>query len=181
MVLPGENPDLLWDPNSRDVISGGDVVSYRVDKSDLPSVIDRAAAIRELKQISTKSPQLIKVGPDDSLHRNESRVEVAVSDVKNRSLILFNITGDGTIQMLYPIGSDAQILDDSDFHFAVRVREPFGADQVIAVTSGEAMPQLKDALLQLNRRRTPGQMIKMMQRYAPRDARIGSVGLFTAP
>jgi Caspase domain len=181
VVLPGENPDLIWDPNSRDVIAGGDVVSYRVDKNDLPSVIDRAAAIRELKQISTKSPQLIKVGPDDSLHRNESMVQVEVSDVKKRSLVLFNITGDGTIQMLYPIGSDAQVLDNPDFRFLVRVREPFGADQIIAVTSEDAMPQLKEALLQLNRRRTPGQMIKMMQRYAPRDARIGSVGLFTAP
>jgi hypothetical protein len=73
------------------------------------------------------------------------------------------------------------VLDNPDFRFLVRVREPFGADQIIAVTSEDAMPQLKEALLQLNRRRTPGQMIKMMQRYAPRDARIGSVGLFTAP
>ncbi len=181
VVLPVENPDMIWDPSSRDVIAGGDVISYHVDKSDLPSVIDRVAAIRELKQIATKSPQLIKVGPDDSLHRNESMVQVEVSDVKKRALVLFNIAGDGTIQMLYPIGSDPQILENPDFRFLVRVREPFGADQVIAVTSEAAMPQLKEALLQLNRRRTPGQMIKMMQRYAPRDARIGSVGLFTAP
>ena len=92
-----------------------------------------------------------------------------------------DISGDGTIQMLYPIGSDPQVLDSAEFRFLVRVREPFGADQIIAVTSEEAMPQLKEALLQLNRRRTPGQMIKMMQRFAPPDARIGSVGLFTAP
>ena len=43
------------------------------------------------------------------------------------------------------------------------------------------MTQLEQALLQLNRRRAAGQMMKMVQRYAPPDARIGSAGLFTAP
>src|SRR5262249_36289364 len=154
---------------------------YRVDKSDLPRAIDRAAAIRELKQIFTKSPQPIKVGPDDSLHRSASTVRVEVSDVSKRSLILFNITGDGTIQMLYPIEADPEILENANFSFIVKVHEPFGADQIIAVTSEDAMPQLKEALLLLNGSRKSGQMIKMMQSYAPRDARIGSVGLFTAP
>jgi hypothetical protein len=36
-------------------------------------------------------------------------------------------------------------------------------------------------LQQLDKRRSAVQMIKMVQRYAPHDARIGSAGLFTAP
>ena len=181
IVAPVDNPDLVWDPTSRDVIAWGDVIAYKIDKAELPSVVDRAAAIRELKQISTKAPQVIKIGPDDSLHRNDSLVQIELSDVAGRALILFNIAGDGTVQLLYPIGSDLASIPSADYRFPVRVREPFGADQIVAITSAERMTELEQVLLQLNRRRAAAQMIKMVQRYAPRDARIGSAGLFTAP
>ena len=144
-------------------------------------MVDRAAAIRELKQISTKAPQVIKIGPDDSLHRSDDLVQIELSDVAGRALVLFNIAGDGTVQLLYPIGSDLATIPSADYRFPLRVREPFGADQIVAITSAERMNELQQVLLQLNRRRAAAQMIKMLQRYAPRDARIGSAGLFTAP
>jgi hypothetical protein len=181
VVAPVDNPDLVWDPTSRDVIAWGDVIAYKIDKAELPSVVDRAAAIRELKQISTKAPQVIKIGPDDSLHRSDDLVQIELSDVAGRALVLFNIAGDGTVQLLYPIGSDLATIPSADYRFPVRVREPFGADQIVAITSAERMNELEQVLLQLNRRRAAAQMIKMVQRYAPRDARIGSAGLFTAP
>ena len=181
IVQPADNPDFIWDPTSRDVIAWGDVIAYRVDKNDLPSVVDRAAAIRELKQIATKAPQVVKIGPDDSLHRNESMVRIDLSDVAGRALILFNIAGDGTVQTLYPIGSDPAIVPSSDFSFPLKVREPFGADQIVAITSGQRMSELEQVLLRLNRQRQAAQIIKMVQRHAPGDARIGSAGLFTAP
>jgi hypothetical protein len=181
IVLPGDNPDIVWDPASRDVIAWGDVIAYAVDKSELPSVADRDAAVRELKQIATKATQVVKIGPDDSLHRNESLVQIELSEVAGRALILFNIAGDGTVQMLYPIGSDPAAIPTADFRFPLRVREPFGADKIVAITSAQRMTELEQVLLQLNRRRSAAQMIKMVQRYAPSDARIGSAGLFTAP
>jgi hypothetical protein len=181
IVQPVDNPDLVWDPASRDVIAWGDVIAYRVDSSDLPSVVDRTAAVRELKQMSSSAPQPIRIGPDDSLHKNDSLVHIELGEVQRRALIMFNIAGDGTIQMLYPVGSDLPIIPAADFRFPVKVREPFGADQIVAITSGQRMSELEQVLLQLNRRRAAVQMIKMVQRYAPRDARIGSTGLFTAP
>ena len=135
IVRPIDNPDLIWDPASRDVLAWGDVIAYRVDKADLPSVIDRTAAIRDLKQVSTKAPQVIKVAPDDSLHRADHTVQIELSEVSGRALVLFNIAGDGTIQMLYPVGSDAPSISTADYRFPVRVREPFGADQIVAITS----------------------------------------------
>lgn len=181
VVRPLENPDIVWDPASRDVIASGDVVAYRINKDDLPGIVDRTAAIRLLKQTATNAIQVIKVGPDDSLHRNQSQVQIELSNVAGRALVLFNIAGDGTVQMLYPVGKDQPILSSADFRFPVRVQEPFGADQIVAVTSAQRMTELEQVLAQLNRRRAATQVIKMMQRYAPRDARIGSTGLFTAP
>jgi hypothetical protein len=181
VVQPIEHPDLIWDPVSHDVLSWGDVVASGIDSGDLPSVIDRATAIRELKRIASKEPQAIKVGPDDSLHHNASLVHVEMTDVAGRALILFNIAGDGTVQMLYPVGPDPAVIRTAEFSFPVRVREPFGSDQLIAVTSQQRMTALEQAVKGLDRRRSSLQMINMIKRFAPGDARIGSAGLFTAP
>jgi hypothetical protein len=181
IVASVDNPDLIWDPDSHDVLAWGDVLAYRIDKNDLTSVIDRAAAVRELKQMATAAPQVVRVVPDDAVHHNESIVEIATGDVAGRALILFNISGDGTIQPLYPIGSDPPIVPSSEHRLPVRVREPFGADQIVAITSQQRMTALEQVLVQFNGRRSAVQVLEMVQRYAPADARIGVTGLFTAP
>ena len=179
IVRPVDNPDLIWDPNSHDVIAWGDVVAYNVDSTDLASVIDRTAAVRELKKISTKAPQLLRLTAGDEQHHNDDMVQVELSDVAQRSIVLVNVSGDGTIQLLYPLGTDQNTA--SSFQISLRVREPFGADQVIAVTSTDRLPELEQVVSELNRRRAPGALIKSMMRYMPADVRVGSIGIFTAP
>jgi hypothetical protein len=181
IVAPANHPDLTWDPSSHDVLAWGDVVAYGVDPSDLPSIIDRAMAIRQLKMIAGNAPQAIKVTPNDSLHRNGSMVHIEIDDVAGRALILFNIAGDGTVQRLYPVGSDSKVIQIAKYSFLVRVRDPFGSDQLVAVTSGQPMSALEQALQGFDKRRSALQMVNMLKRYAPTDARIGSAGLFTAP
>jgi uncharacterized caspase-like protein len=176
-----DGADIVFDPKSGDVISQGDVIAYGVDKNDLPSVVDRSAAVLGIKGLASKSPQAIKVSPDDKLHRNSSKVVVDILDVAKRALILFNIAGDGTVQLLYPTAKDQPVLNDLNYRLPVVVARPFGADQVVAVTSAQRMVALEQALQQLNQRRSPLQVMRMVERYAPKDARIGTVGLFTAP
>jgi len=181
IVQPVDYPDIIWDPKSRDVLAWGDVIAYKIDKSELASVIDRAAAVRDLKQIATRTPQAIRMTPDDRLQRRNTVVQVQVSELTGRALILFNITGDGTVQLLYPLNADPRLIDKAEFSLTVRVREPFGADQIIAVTSEQRMNALEEAVTQLNGRRAASQAIAMMQKLAPADARIGATSLFTAP
>src|SRR6266851_3388431 len=180
-VQPTDNPDLIWDPVSHDVIAWGDVVAYRVDLADLPTVIDRTVAIRALKGIATQSPQVMRVSPDDRLRHNDQTVNIDLSEVGGRAVVLFNVSGDGTIQMLYPIGYDASPVRLANLRLPLRVREPFGAEQVVAVTSPQRMVDFEKALQLLNRRRASGQVIKSLERYLPADARVGSVGFFTVP
>ena len=180
-VQPTDNPDLIWDPVSHDVIAWGDVVAYGVALADLPTVVDRTAAIRTLKSIATQSPQVMRVSPDDRLHNNGQMIEIDLSDVAGRAVVLFNVSGDGTIQMLYPIGADVSPARSASLRLPLRVREPFGAEQVIAVTSQQRMGDLENVLLQLNRRYASGEVVKSLERYMPADARIGSVGFFTVP
>jgi hypothetical protein len=180
-VRPTDNPDLIWDPASHDVIAWGDVIAYNVEASDLPSVVDRTAAIRALKQFSTKSPQVMRVAPDDRQHHRGQKIDINLSDVGARAVIIFNVSGDGTIQVLYPINSDPSPPNSTNLTLTLRVREPFGAEQIIAITSRERMVELEKTFLQLDQRRAPGQIIKILQRYALADARIGSIGFFTTP
>ena len=67
--------------------------------------------------------------------------------------MLFDISGDGTIQMLYPFGSDQASIQSSSLRLPLRVREPFGAEQVVAISSSQRVVELEQALLQLNRRK----------------------------
>ena len=181
VVSPRQNPDLLWDPTSGDVLAGGDVIAYRIGRGDLPGVIDRFAAVRGFKQLVARSPQGIRITPNDQLHRKNARVAVEISDVAARTLIAFNIAGDGTVQALYPIGTDSPTVAAAEHRMMLMVKEPFGADQFVAITSTQRMEGLEQALRRLNQVRSPVQMLQMVQQYAPADARIGSAGLFTSP
>ena len=99
----------------------------------------------------------------------------------DRSMVMFDIAGDGTVQALYPFGSDPAIIRSTRYSFPVKVREPYGADQVIVVTSQHPLTALKDAVRQLDQRRSAVEVLDMVQRLSPADARIGTTGLFTAP
>jgi Caspase domain len=172
--------DLVWDPKSGDVLSGGDVVAYHVEKSELPNVIDRTAAVQRLKKLLSRSPQKMNVQPDDAIHHEHSKVVVDVASVEGRALILFNLASDGTVQALYPHGSDSAFLSEAKYRLPLVVRSPFGADQVVAITSAQRMLALEQVLNEFDGRRGAAGLIKLLERYAPKDARFGSVGIFTA-
>lgn len=176
-----DNPDLIWDPASLEVLAGGDIVAYGIDRAGLGSVVDRVAAVNGFKRLAAKAPQAVRILPDDKVHRRDARIDVEVSGVAARSLLMFNIAGDGTVQTLYPIGSDARIIATPDYKFQVRAGEPFGADQVVAISSQQRLGDLEEALRKMSQRRTAVEVFKLVERYAPADARIGAASLYTAP
>jgi hypothetical protein len=180
-VATTENPDLVWDPTTLDVLAGADIVARGINQSDLSSVIDRAAAVNGFKRLSAAAPQTVRVLPDDNIHRRASRLDVQVSGVSQRSLLLFNSAGDGTVQSLYPIGSDPTVIPTADYKFPVLVGEPFGSDQVVAITSSQRLGDLEQALKKMSQKRASVEVYKLVERYAPSDARIGVTNLYTSP
>jgi hypothetical protein len=176
-----DNPDLIWDPGSLDVLTGADVVARGVDRAALGSVIDRVAAVNAFKRLAAKGPQPVRILPDDKVHRRDERVDVQVSGITQRYLVMFNIAGDGTVQDLYPRGSDKRFIDTPDFKLEMKVSEPFGADQVVAVSSTQRLGDLEEALKKVKQRRNAVEIFKLVERLAPSDASIGAAGLYTAP
>jgi hypothetical protein len=180
-VTVSENPDLIWDPVTLEVVANGDVVARQINRQELPGVIDRIAAINGFKRLAAKAPQTVRVLPADKVYSRDSRIEVQVTGVAQRALLLFNIAGDGTVQTLYPIGSDQPIVATPDFKFSVVVREPFGVDQVVAVTSAQRLSDLEQVLKVWNQQKTPVEVYRLVERYAPPDARIGATSIYTSP
>nr|WP_246207210.1 caspase family protein [Methylocystis heyeri] len=182
-VAQRADADLIWDPASKDVLAGGDVIAHNVAREDLPIVIDRAAAIRWFKGRAAQAPQTMRLLPNDKLHHKSEQVEVEVTGLAGRSLILFDIAGDGTLQLLYPRGSDAPVLGQSQQRVPLQffVREPFGADAIISVSAARRQAELEEAIRQLDGRRNPYKAVEAMSQYAQEDAAVGVISLFTAP
>jgi hypothetical protein len=176
-----DNPDLIWDPASLDVLAGADVVARGIDRAGLASVIDRVAAVNGFKRLAARGPQAVRILPDDGIHRRDARVDIEVSGTAQRSLVMFNIAGDGTVQDLYPRGSDKRIIDVPEFRLPMKAAEPFGADQVVAISSAQRLGDLEEALRKVSQRRSAVEIFRLVERLAPPDARIGAASLYTAP
>ena len=164
-----------------DVLAGADVIAHRIELSDLPGAIDRLAAVNGFKRLAAKAPQTLRVLPDDKVHPRDSRIEVQISGVAQRSLLLFNITGDGTVSGPLPDRIGPADPCHSRLQVSVVVGEPFGADQVVAITSSQRLSDLEQAVKKMNQRRTAMEVYKLVERYAPADARIGATSLYSSP
>jgi len=75
--------------------------------------------------------------------------------LQNKSLVLLNVAADGLAQYLYPIDSDPLVMTEGAYSITLKVDEPLGADQLIAVTSSQRMPDLIRALKRIDNRRDP--------------------------
>lgn len=179
-VLVGADaaPDLVWDAATRDALAGGDVLAHNVDAHELDVLIDRAATVRWLKLVAGKGPLPMRISPE-GLRRKGERVEIVISGIAGRNLLLFDLTGDGVLQLLYPLPSDPPVVQSSDYRLSVVAGEPFGADQIVAIASTRSMPQLEQALRQLDRLRNPAKIIDIVSRFAGGDAQLGTIGIFT--
>ncbi|EJZ19333.1 peptidase C14 caspase catalytic subunit p20, partial [Rhizobium sp. Pop5] len=160
--------------------AGGDVVSSSIGAGDMPFVVDRMAALDTLKRLSEANPQTVRVTPSDAVHREGERVGVTVSDLSGRKLVLFDITGDGTVQFLYPGEREVDAEMSASFDLDLSVVAPFGTDLLVAVTSATPMPDLIEFLKQNDRRRTAGNIAKRLGELLPEEARVGFTVLYTS-
>ncbi|OWV70541.1 caspase [Rhizobium sp. R634] len=179
-LADGADAELVFDPQKREAIAGGDVVASGVGAGDMPFVIDRMAALDTLKRLSETSPQTVRVMPSDTVHREGERVGVTVSELTGRKLVLFDITGDGTVQFLYPGERDADAEMSATFDLDLSVVAPFGTDLLVAVTAERPMPELVEFLKQNDRRRTAGNIAKRLGELLPEGARVGFTVLYTS-
>jgi hypothetical protein len=181
LVAPTEGPDLVYDPGSRQATSKGEVIAYDVAPPDLPAVIDRMAFAEGIVKLAAARPQPISVADGPPLRRRDDRVEIDLTGMANRALILFSVSGDGLVQALYPIGADPRIIEAAAFAWTFEVHEPFGADLIVAISAAQPMEALAAGLKRLSHYRSAGEVLKLIALAAPPDARIGVAAVLSAP
>jgi hypothetical protein len=175
--------ELSWDVRNKEAIVATDVVARGIEASDVPAVVDRVRALSELAAMSERRPQTIELKPSNALHHRREMLTFEARDLGSRYPVIFNIAGDGRVQFLYPLGNDAQRVSDAVWQIKVDVREPFGADTVVAVVSDQPLTALGSELKSLDGRRAAGRVPQLVRQLLPPGAttRIGFASLFTAP
>jgi hypothetical protein len=185
LVGRDEQPDIVWDAGSGDVISPlGDVIARNIKLRDLAGVIDRTAAIAAIAKLSEANPQRVTLGPDDKHHRENERVAFRADDVKGKALLLFNLASDGTVQFLFPRRRDKVVQTDMSIQIDdIEVKPPFGADHVVAIASERPLPALAQAISAFDGVRAAGRIPGLLRKHLAADPsiRIGFAGLFTVP
>jgi caspase domain-containing protein len=184
LVGANQEPDLVWDVASGDVVSrAGDVIAHKVGAREIAGVVDRTAALNAIAKISEGRPQRIKVEPNDKHHQHGELVAFRAEGVQGKAVILFNIASDGTVEFLYPIDRDRPIIDTPTLELPLKVRDPYGAEYVVAVVSDRRLPELEAAIKAFDRTHAAGRIPALLRKHLPADqsVRLGSAGLFTIP
>jgi hypothetical protein len=181
LVPPAANPDLLFDPGARQARSKGEIVAYDVTPADLPAVIDRMAFAGGLARLAAARPQQIRVAPGGPVRRRGDRIDIELPDMAHRALVLFDVSGDGLVQALYPRGADPRIVETAAFAWSFEIHEPFGTDLVVAISAAQPMAALERGIKALSSHRGAGEILQLIALAAPPDARIGVAALLSAP
>ncbi len=184
--------DLIWDVASGDVINAtGDVVARLGARARTPAVqglVDKWLLLRALRELSASNPLRLRIAPDHRAHEAGAQVSVTLDGHEHPRISVFNLGTDGTVQFLIPWPPSP----DSRYHGRVEVgqtfslpfciREPFGADHLVVISSPEGTPRLDRRLDALHDRKAASLLRDELPQLL-KDVRfqVGTVGLFTTP
>lgn len=183
VVRADAQPDLIWDVASGDVVSrSGDVIAKDVRTRDIADIVDRTAALAAIAKLSETRPQRIVLLPNDRHHRRGEMLSFVAEGVQGKSVILFNLASDGTVQFLYPKRFDRPSADAPALRLSdIRVEPPFGADHVVAIVSERRLTELEAAIAAFDNVRASGRIPALLRRHLTPSARIGFTGAYTVP
>jgi len=184
IAAPNEPAELIWDSRSGDVVTaGGSIIVVGAAEKDLPGIVDRTRALSALAKLAESRPQTFVLKPDNGLHRNGASVLFEADNVRGQSVIVLDITGNGTVQMLFPRLGENVVFPQGTWRLPLTVSEPFGGDTVVAFVAQQPVPALLDALYRLDGKKNPARAVELIEQELKRmpAAKIGMVGLFTAP
>ena len=185
MVPVSDSPDLVWDAQGRQVVTGmGDVAAHDVDLRHLPAVVGKWEAVRAIGALSAPASLRLRVHPHDGAHRQGARIEVEVDGLRHPRLTLLGLSGNGIVHYLYPLASDPpQTPAGRPFRLELEVTPPLGADHVVAVTAGSPLQALNAELRRLDGRPEARRAAELLAGAAAGTVEwwSGIQGLFTVP
>lgn len=193
-VPEAQRADLLYSSQDRKLVyRTGDVVAeFGFADSDaalrprLQGAVDKWRLLEMLAGLETSEDPEIELADGNRVYLAGETVGFRLSSAVDRSVLLFNLAYDGTVQLL---GSDRdrhagrgglRLRPGRSFKFSARVQEPFGADHLVAITAADLDARVFDAVLASDGKRHAALLAQELA-DALRGVRfgVGRVGLFT--
>ncbi|MEZ5844384.1 MAG: caspase family protein [Hyphomicrobiaceae bacterium] len=173
---------LLYDPATGDVVSpSGDVIAYAVGRDRVTGVVERVAAQDRLARLMSARPLDISITPRGTVLGDGARFVLTVPETFGRHLLIANLAGNGTLQVLFPHGNADTLIQERQLTIPLRAGAPFGTDSLIVVSATARPTELELRLGQLNGRVAPLEVAKILERHLPAGARVGIVTYQTEP
>ncbi len=160
--IPRGVPDLTWSAKEGWVTdSRGDRVAENLTSVEaLAGVIVKRRVVRELAGSANERQLKVDIGPrpKGQLYKTGENVDLAVRHSGAAVyLTAFNLAGDGTVQMLYPLAGDGDgrmAAGDTRVVMArTKAAAPFGVDNVVAVATPAEPRTLRATLNRVNGKR----------------------------
>jgi hypothetical protein len=162
--IPRGSPDLTWSASEGWVKdSRGDRVAEGLTSAEqLAGVIEKRQAIVQLAGSANERVVKVQIGPRPTgqLYRDGESVDLAVVHRGEAAwLTAFNLAGDGTVQVLYPLQGDGDgRLGPGEARVVLartKAARPFGVDNVVAITTPAEPRVLRAALARIDGKRQP--------------------------
>jgi hypothetical protein len=182
-----EGLDAVWDATNGDVVSGlGDIIARRVERRQIGGVVDRLAAVRTLGVLARAGTARLALAPDKRVYRKNETARLDARGIDGRYLIVANISGDGRIQMVYPIkGDDPMVLlrraGDAKLIGDIYIKPPFGSEVAVAISSRERLVALEEQLTRRDDTPWSREFVDALARLPAGSAEIGILSFFTEP
>ena len=210
-VASDTTADLVWDVARGEITSHlGDVVSYssaddatrafsRANApaagkgsaaADLPrvqKVVDKMALVAAIKVLAVQNNLTMGLAPDDKVHHAGAQIAFTIEGHSQTYLTLFNLASDGTVNFLYPQDDGKnkdplQIPAQRQYRLDLKAQAPFGADHLVAITSGEPLTELHKQLLALDNTPSAAKLTDVLSKsLTGKTYQIGVHPSFTAP
>jgi len=131
--------------------TGDKVTTLRGGNStDWQPVINKARLLKALAmQFDMRlKPIQMSLREGDGLHKDGDRLHIDIEpdDSRLKALTLFNLSGNGQLQLLYPLDYHQKVIDDFPYTYQAQVAQPYGADHLIAVLCEKPATGLHDLL-----------------------------------
>jgi len=174
--------DLIYEPEKREVYSSQqDLVATDVSLDGLKDVAASAYSVRRLLALNLVPHPLSLLGGDKRYHDGERLVIDARPTDDGEYFALFDINGNGTVQLLYPLEDrkDSLLLDGSEPFSGMKISPPFGRDTLVLVTDKKPLTELITSLSALNSKVAPLEAVDLVEKYKTDSMRLGIRAFFT--
>ena len=174
--------NLIFDPPSGALANKvRDIVAENLDADGLKTAIEADRALTALQQLALRGTLPIAFSPNDGVQPEGTKIEFTVAGVQGRYLTVFDLTATGSVHFLYPTGpDDSDPVANGEFSLEATVTPPFGADNLVVLSTDRAPAALRDELKRLDGAKEPAALLASIETaLAGKPYQIGIQAFFT--